>query len=121
VSFFRIPSPSGGAERAKKGRTDVNFQNYPFILKNNVWIKIFEDHTVEISFDSDVVFSSPKRLFADFTVLKKCCSYFSKVHSRLYKISISLSLAPPPGPNLAPPRKSLFLSLTRPRPYTSDE
>jgi hypothetical protein len=24
VSFFRIPSPSGGAERAKKGRTPTS-------------------------------------------------------------------------------------------------
>jgi hypothetical protein len=27
VSFFRIPSPSGGAERAKKGRTSTCFMD----------------------------------------------------------------------------------------------
>jgi hypothetical protein len=34
VSFFRIPSPSGGAERAKKGRTIIH---HIFLLKAKIF------------------------------------------------------------------------------------
>jgi hypothetical protein len=54
VSFFRIPSPSGGAERAKKGRTD----SHPILQL--AYLNIFVPLT--FGFGQGFVLGSPRYL-----------------------------------------------------------